>query len=154
MLPLSGDKKPIPFLRTEYTERDASFSPYGKWVAYTSDELGKEEIYVQDFPASEAKWQISKWQISKGGGSRAKWRRDGKELFYLAADRKLMAVEVEAGAVFHKGVPKPLFETRIISAYDRFAVTANGQRFLIPTSAGDPVTTPATVVINWMAGIK
>jgi serine/threonine protein kinase/Tol biopolymer transport system component len=149
VLPLSGDKKPIPFLRTEYTERDASFSPDGKWIAYTSDELGKEEIYVQAFPASGAKWQIS-----KNGGTRAKWRRDGKELFYLASDRKFMAVEVEAGAVFHKGVPKPLFETHISSTYGRFAVTANGQRFLVPAQMGEPVATPATVVINWTAGIK
>ena len=96
----------------------------------------------------------AKWQISKGGGSRAKWRRDGKELFYLAPDQKLMAVEVGAGAVFHKGVPKQLFETRIGSLFGRFAVTANGQRFLVPAPVGEPIPTPATVVLNWAAGIK
>lgn len=150
VLPLSGDKKPFLFLRTEFAERDGSFSPNGKWIAYTSDESGKEEIYVQTFPASGAKWQIS-----KGGGSRAKWRRDGKELFYLAPDRKIMAVEVGAGAIFQAGVPKPLFETRITyNPFTRFAVTANGQRFLLPAPVGEPTATPATVVVNWPAGIK
>jgi Tol biopolymer transport system component/predicted Ser/Thr protein kinase len=144
-----SDKKPTPFLRTEFNERDASFSPDGKWIAYTSDESGKDEIYVQTFPASGGKWQIS-----TSGGSRARWRRDGKELFYLAADQKIMAVEVTTGAIFRAGVPKPLFETRITGPYVRFAVTANGQRFLLPAPVGDAVPTPATVVINWTAGIK
>lgn len=150
VLPLTGEKKPIPFLRTEFVERDASFSPDGRWIAYTSDESGKEEIYVQAFPASG-----SKRQISKGGGTRARWRQDGKELFYISADRNLMAVEVSAGATFRAGVAQPLFETGISSPFARFAVTANGQRFLVPAPiAAEASSSPATVVIDWTRGIK
>ena len=94
------DKKPAPFLRTEFTERDGSFSPDGKWIAYSSDLSGKEEIYVQTFPASGGKRQIS-----KGGGSRARWRRDGKELFYLAADGKIMAVTLPRARPFRLARP-------------------------------------------------
>lgn len=149
VLPISGDKKPAPFLRTEFNDLDGVFSPDGKWVAYTSDESGKEEIYVQMFSASGGKWQIS-----KGGGSRSKWRRDGKELFFLAADRKIMAVDVSAGATFQAGVPQPLFGTHLISLFARFAVTANGQRFLVPAPVSEAISSPATVVVNWTAGIK
>jgi Tol biopolymer transport system component len=150
VLPLSGDKKPIPFQQTEFNELDGTFSPDGKWIAYNSDASGQQEVYVQTFPASGGKWQIS-----NGGGSRAKWRRDGKELFYLAADRRIMAVEVIAGATFHTGAPQPLVETRISDPYlTHFAVTSDGQRFLVPTPIGEVGPKPATVVINWMAGIK
>jgi eukaryotic-like serine/threonine-protein kinase len=144
-----SDKKPTPFLHTEFNERDASFSPDGKWIAYTSDESGKEEIYAQTFPASG-----NKLQISKGGGSRARWCRDGKELFYLAADRKIMAVKVTIGATIQAGAPQPLFDTRIAHSFARFAVAANGQRFLVPVPVSEASATPATVVINWTAGIK
>jgi Tol biopolymer transport system component len=143
------DKKPALFFHTEFNERDASFSPDGKWIAYTSDESVKEEIYVQPFPASGGKRQIS-----KGGGSRARWRRDGKELFYLAPDGKIMAVAVTTGATLQVGVPQPLFETHMSSLFARFAVTANGQRFLISVPVSEAVATPVTVVINWTAGIK
>ena len=139
----------MPFLGAESNERNASFSPDEKWIAYSSDESGKEEIYVQTFPASRGKWQIS-----KGGGSRARWRRDGRELFYLAADRKLMAVEVTTGATLQAGVPQPLFETLISGPFARFAVTANGKRFLVPAPVSEASSTPVTVVINWTAGIK
>jgi Tol biopolymer transport system component len=144
-----GDKKPIPFLQTEFNESSGAFSPDGKWIAYHSDESGRFEIYVQTFPATGAKRQVS-----KAGGSHAKWRRDGKELFYLDGDRKMTAVEVKIGATFQVGNPEPLFDTHITNALVRYAVTRDGQRFLIPTPMGEAGSTPATVVINWMAGIK
>jgi hypothetical protein len=107
-------------------------------------------VYVQPFPASGGKWQIS-----KDGGSFPKWRRDGKEMFYLAADRKMMAVEVQAGANFQASVPRPLFETRISGPFAHFTVTGDGRRFLVPTPTGEAqASTPATVVLNWTAGIK
>jgi dipeptidyl aminopeptidase/acylaminoacyl peptidase len=149
VLPLSGDSKPAPFLRTEFYELDGHFSPDAKWIAYNSDESGKEEIYVQTFPVAGGKWQIS-----KGGGTKARWRRDGNELFYLAPDRKIMAVEVKTGGTFQAGVPQPLFETRINNAFIRYAVTATGQRFLLPAPMSEARSSPATVVINWTRAIK
>jgi Tol biopolymer transport system component len=149
VLPLSGGKKPIPYLQTEFNEERGAFSPDGKWIAYQSDESRRFEVYVQTFPATGAKWQVS-----TSGGMHPKWRRDGKELFYLDADSKMMAVEVETGAAFQAGIPRPLFETQITGSSTRYAVTRDGQRFLIPTLTGEAGSTPATVVINWMAGIK
>ena len=90
----------------------------------------------------------------KGGGTHPKWRRDGKELFYLGADSKMMAVEVTTGAAFRAGIPRPLFETGVTNILVRYAVTRDGQRFLIPTPTGEASPTPATVVVNWTAGIK
>src|SRR5205807_2642863 len=106
-------------------------------------------IYVQTFPSSGAKWQVS-----KSGGTNAKWRRDGKELFYFGADGKMAAVEVKTGGDFQAGIPQPLFEARESDFVGRYAVTRDGQRFLIPTPVGGTNSTPATVVINWMAGMK
>lgn len=89
VLPMTGDRKPFPFLETPFRERRGQFSPDGKWVAYESDESGHDEVYVESFPSRRAKWQVS----SKGGGY-VRWRRDRKELFYIASDRKLMSVAV------------------------------------------------------------
>jgi serine/threonine protein kinase/Tol biopolymer transport system component len=146
VLPLSGDKKPIPFLQTEFNELEGVFSPDGKWIAYQSDESGRYEVYVQPFPAG------GKSQISRSGGTRPRWRRDGRELFYLDTDGKMMAVDLRTGASFQAGVPQPLFETHITTMETRYAVTRDGQRFLLPVSLGE--AGPATVVINWTAGIK
>jgi Tol biopolymer transport system component len=105
VLPMFGDRKPLACLQTEFNETHARFSPDGRWVAYVSDESGRAEVYVQSFPATGGKWQIS-----SGGGDEPLWRRDGKELFYVAADGKLMAAEVnQSASTFQAGVPKPLF---------------------------------------------
>ena len=93
MLPLFGDGKPTPFLQTEFNDGWAKLSPDGRWIAYVSDESGREQVYVQSFPEHGGKWQIS-----NGGGEQPLWRRDGRELFYLSGDRKLMAVEVKGDA--------------------------------------------------------
>jgi len=152
-LPLE-DRKPFPFLQSEFNEGQGQFSPDGRWVAYTSDETGKLEIYVQPFPAADAKWPIS-----SEGGVQPRWRRDGKELFYLTPDGKMMAVEVKSGPVFQTGVPKPLFDSQVFAggastASFRYAVGANGQRFLVNTAnerAGGGVL---AVVVNWAAKLK
>src|SRR5262249_26968462 len=143
------DRKPIPFPQTEFNEQGGRFSPDGRWMAYVSDESTREEVYVQSFPTSGGKWQIS-----KNGGSYPKWWRDGKELFYLAADKKIRAVKVNPASTLQAGAPKPLFETRISYYFLRFAVTGDGQRFLVPTPTGEARSSPAIVVLNWTAGIK
>ena len=151
VLPLFGDGKPFPFLQTEFNELSAKLSPDGKWIAYASDESGKFEVYVQSFPASGGKWKVS-----TDGGHHPLWRGDGKELFYIAPDRKLMAVDVKASSNFEVSVPKELFETRISGAGFRsgFDVTADGQRFLIITQIEEEKPSPISVVLNWTADLK
>ena len=154
ILPLEGDRKPVPFLKTEFSEQDAQFSPDGRWIAYQSTESGPQQVYVQPFPATGAKWQIS-----KSGGTVPKWRRDGKELFYLAADRQLTAVDVtlprDAKGSLQAGIPKPLFASRAAGGLPRFAGSRDGQRFLIfVRTEDDSGPSPATVVLNWAAGVR
>jgi Tol biopolymer transport system component len=129
VLPLSGDRQPYPFLQTAAAENWAAFSPDGRWVAYSSDESGQSEVYVAPFPAGSRR----KWQISSGGGSQARWRRDGRELFYLTPGRMLMSVTVSgSGSDFTAASPQALFEMRYAYAqYHAFAVTPDGQRFLV-----------------------
>jgi len=170
VLPLSGPEgggalrpdKPVVFLQTPFDEEHAHFSPgtggapggASRWMAYTSNESGIQQVYVQPFPATGAKWQVS-----KNGGQFPKWRRDGKELFFLSADRKLMAVDVKTGAAgaanFEAGAPRALFQTRPTGVFTRYAVTRDGQRFLMPIAkVEETASTPATLVINWAAGAK
>jgi Tol biopolymer transport system component len=153
ILPLEGDRKPKPFLQDDYNKFDANFSPDGKWIAYCSDESGQPQVYVLPFPAPGGKYQVS-----TAGGTNPRWRRDGKELFYIRGDGKLMAVEVKAGSTFEPGATKPLFDTpvRFVGSswpYDTYAVSADGQRFLINdfTETSAP---PITVVLNWTADLK
>ena len=100
-----------------------------------------------------------KWQVSTGGASNPRWRRDGKELFFVSADRKLMAVDVKAGATFERGIARELFQTRMVvpggvNITYRYAVAADGKRFLINSPAEEAASTPITVVLNWAAGVK
>jgi len=154
----SGDRKPTPFLQTPFSESQGQFSPDGRWVAYSSDESGRYEVYVRPFPPG-----AGKWNISIGGGEFPRWRRDGKELFYLSPERKIMAVEVKAGSgaqpVFKAAVPQALFEARVPSVSPGFnqftyAVAADGKRFLVNTVVGDTTEMPLTVVVNWLAAVK
>ena len=153
-LSIGGDRKWEVFWQTPANESRAVFSPDGRWVAYESDESGKKEIYVQSFPASGAKWQIS-----ASGGSQPRWRRDGKELFYLGGDRKITAVDVNTEALtFSHGTPKPLFETHISRGEDRpgdqYVVSSDGQRFLVNTLAEERGYGIISLVLNWTAGLK
>jgi eukaryotic-like serine/threonine-protein kinase len=159
VLPLEGDKKPFPFLATESDNYDGKFSPDGHWVAYTSDESGRAEIYVRTFsPDARAAGSDTggKWLISTEGGSESRWRGDGKELCYLAPNGNLMAVEISTAPTFRAGVPKVLFHmppgSTVSSSWD---VTADGKRFLFPaTQAQSAQQSPFTVVLNWQAGLK
>jgi Tol biopolymer transport system component len=158
VLPLEGDHKPIPYLATPASEGQAQFSPDGHWVAYSSSESGKREVYVQPFPVAAN----GKWPVSNGGGGQARWRPDGKELFYFAPDSTLMAVSVDTkGGTFEPGVPKPLFRAPILGGLGgapgvawRWAVSRDGQRFLINTSGEEASGEPVTVVMNWQSALK
>jgi serine/threonine protein kinase len=151
LIPLSGDKKPFKFLGPPSDQIHANFSPDGRFVAYTSNESGPHQVYVQTFPLSDRKWQVS-----TDGGYEPRWRGDGREIYYLSEDRKLMAVAVGAGPAF--GVPKVLFQTRVpegvTSRRTHYVPSRDGQRFLINTQTGDAMPNPITVVLNWQAELK
>ncbi len=151
-LPLAGDRQPALFLQTPFSESEGRFSPDGRWIAYTSDDQGRDEVYVQTFPASGGKWQVS-----TSGGQQPWWRSDGRELYYLSADGKLMAVEVKPGGSFEAGAPRALFDlapVRAIGGSSSYAVTAAGDRFLFVTTREEAVSLQFTVVVNWTAEVK
>ena len=143
-------RKPVPFLQGDFNESQGQFSPDGRWIAYVSDESGGQQVYVQSFPTP-----TGQRQISTEGGTQPRWRRDGKELFYLAPDRKLMAVTVKTGATFEADAPRAMFQTELNVAALRqsYAVSADGNRFLLNTSLGTE-SPPITVVLNWPALLK
>jgi Tol biopolymer transport system component len=150
----AADRQPIPYLKSKFGVSHGQFSPDGKWVAYTSNESGRWEVYVSSFPASGGNWRIS-----SAGGSEPRWRRDGKELFYLASDGKLMAAAVNEGPPFEAGVATPLFQTRRrerISATDLFSydVSADGQRFLVNSDVGEVASSPLNLVLHWTEDAK
>jgi eukaryotic-like serine/threonine-protein kinase len=155
VLPLEGDRKPAPFLRTEFNEDWASISPDGHWIAYQSNESSRPEVYVRPFsPPGSANSSSArgKWQVSKAGGGRPHWRGDGKELFYFSADAKLMAVDVSANAAFQAGIPQPLFNLPP-NADPR--VTPDGKRFLIAAPPQQSTAeVPITMLLNWPALLK
>jgi len=134
--------------------RSAQFSPDGRWVAYSSNESGSMEVYVAPFPSGNGKWQVS-----SGGGQEPRWRKDGKELFYLSRDSKMMAVPVSTGASFESGSPAALFQThrrQPMSSQDIFSydVSADGQRFLIATKVDEGNASPLSVLLNWASAME
>src|SRR5262249_20578211 len=133
---------------TEFSESLPKLSPDGRWVAYTSEETKQSDVYVQSFPTPG-----DKWKVSVEGGSRPVWSRDGTEIFYIAADRKLMAAPVIPGPRFQTGTPKALFETRI-AVTRLFDVSPDGKRFLLVDPMDEAAAPPLTVVVNWNAGIR
>jgi Tol biopolymer transport system component len=153
VLPLFGDRKPYPFLQTPYNEGRANFSPDGRWIAYASNESGSGlDVYVAAFPGA-----AGKLRVSLAGGDSPRWRRDGREIFYVAPDGKLMAAAVNGqGAVFQVGAVTPLFDLRMRdqrlgTPYD---VTADGQHFLVNTETEQTAFAPITLVVNWPGLLK
>ncbi len=146
----AADGKAREFLRTPASERDAAFSRDGLWVAYMSNETGRQEVYVR--PSSGAG---GKWQISAGGGSQPRWSRDGRELFYLAEGFRLTSVSVKTGAAFEKGTPHELFTLQSrrtnIPQYDPFP---DGQKFIVNAVVTEKASTPLTLVQNWAVTVK
>ncbi|MEP7148292.1 MAG: protein kinase [Acidobacteriota bacterium] len=154
MLPMTGDEKPFPYLESEFEEAHSSFSPDGRWVAYTSTESGRSEVYIQSFPIGHGKWQIS-----TGGGDQVQWRSDGKELFYIAPDRSLMAVSIADSSTLEISRPIALFQTvipltGITDDRNNYVPAKGGERFLVNTLADTTNSQPMTIVLNWTADLK
>jgi serine/threonine protein kinase len=143
--------KPLAIVQTPFDESNGQFAPDGKWIAYQSNETGRFEIYLQQFPSGR------KERVSANGGAQVRWRRDGKELFYIAFDDRLMSVPIELspnGPAVGIGSPVPLFTTRVGGAApgpnrQQYVVSPDGKRFLMSTLTGDVNTSPITVIFNW-----
>jgi serine/threonine protein kinase len=150
LLPVGTPEKAVKFIASPGEDLHGNFSPDGRLVAYTSNESGRFEVYVETVPRSDRKWTVS-----TGGGYEPRWRADGREIYYLAEDRRLVAVVVGAGPAF--GIPQPLFQTRVPEGVTanrtHYVPSRDGQRFLVNTASDTPAS-PITIVLNWMAGLK
>jgi Tol biopolymer transport system component len=151
-LPQDGDRRPFPVVQTNFDERDAQFSPDGRWIAYQSNESGRFEVYVQPFPGPGGKTQIS-----TGGGAQPRWQRDGRELFYIALDGQLQAVPMRFasnGTILQAGSPIRLFLTHVGAVVQggssqAYVVSRDGQRLLVNTVAEAASSSPITMILNW-----
>jgi Tol biopolymer transport system component len=147
-LALGGDSKPRPYMQTPFNETLGRFSPDGRWVAYRSDESGRREIYVAAFPGPGRKTQVS-----GAGGDWPRWRRDGKELFFLSLEGKLMAAEVSSrGDDFEVGALRSLFD--VLPMSNRSYDVARDGRFFVNALEQPTGTSPVTVVMNWAESQK
>ncbi|MBI1803793.1 MAG: serine/threonine-protein kinase [Ignavibacteriae bacterium] len=147
ILPLDNERKPWPFIQSPANDGGGYFSPDGRWMAYTSNESGKNEVYVVAFPKREGKWQIS-----NGGGAGAVWSRNGKELFYTNGS-SLMVVDVSAGSTFDFSVPRKLCD--IPPSTNLQDISPDGQRFLALVSQSQQLTLPRLeVVLEWFEEVK
>jgi eukaryotic-like serine/threonine-protein kinase len=147
-------RKAVAYWEGPSDQMHASFSPDGRFIAYTSDEDGRFEVYVQTFPASDRKWQVS-----VSGGFEPRWSADGSELFFLAEDLTLMSASVATAPTFHQpGTPERLFQTQVpegVSPYrTRYQVSKDGKRFLVYTQTNRNARTAITTVLNWTAALQ
>ena len=150
-------RQPVPFLQSRFDTTQGQFSPDSRYVAYTSLEAGRPEVYVRPFPPSAERG--GQWSVSSNGGLQARWRRDGKELYYVRADNRLMAVDLTPDRDFKAGTPRPLFPVSpalVSTDVFRYAATTDGKRFIAVggTSGGAADSTPITVDLNWQARLK
>jgi Tol biopolymer transport system component len=150
LLPQFGDRKPVPYVQTEASEHSAKISPSGQWLAYVSDETRRDEVYVQSFPVPGGKLAVS-----TNGGSFPVWSRDGRQLYFIGVDQKMMTTDVKTSTqngkpTFEASVPKPLFNARANAPFD---VSQDG-RFLMAVPVEQSAALPFTVVLNWQAGLK
>ena len=156
LLPLTGEAKPEVYLQTAVTEYYGAFSPDGRWIAYSSLESGRVEVWVSSFPGPGGKWQIS-----RDGGDFPRWRADSKELYFRAPDESLMAARVDgSGPALVVGEVTKLFHTQMRSVgfsgsnAANYAVTPDGQRFLIAVSEDGAAEPPTTFLVNWTAALR
>ena len=147
ILPMTGDRKPLKLLGDPFSELEGRISPDGRWIAYASDETGRYEVYVQSFPESGGKWQIS-----ARGGTDPAWRADGKELFYIGSDQRMMTMPITQSATFEVVSPEQLFPVRVLipaGPRNHYAVTADGQTFYVVAPLEGEAVSTTTVVVNW-----
>ncbi len=143
----AGEKrKAIPFLQTEFREGEARFSPDGHWIAYSSNESGQAEVFIRPFPGSGGEWQVS-----TAGGFTPSWRRDGREIYYISNDRKLMKADITVkGSTVEVSSVHSLFEMR----EEFYDVLADGKRFILDFPVETQITSPLTLIVNWNAELK
>jgi Tol biopolymer transport system component len=158
---MNGDRRPFPILQSEFNEIQGALSPDGKWLAYSSDEAGGYQVYVQPFAGRSVTTGTgqrlgARWRISTDGGAQPRWRSDGKELFYVSADRKIVSVAVKTVPAFEAGSSSLLFASTMSQGFTfpQYDVTPDGKRFLVSAPVNEQGTTPVTVVLNWTAGLK
>ena len=151
-LPLTGERKATKLFESPFRKQKVQLSPDGRWVSFNSNDSGKMEVYVASFPAF-----TDRRQVSNAGGAQARWRKDGRELFYLGLDGKLMSVDIKTGPALESGIPKILFQTRIPvnTTTDQYSPTSDGQKFLLlePLESASARPTPITVVLDWTAAL-
>ena len=157
MLVLDGERRITPLIQTPFDERNAEISPDGKWIAFQSNESGTEEVYVRPFPDVES----GRWQVSTTGGFHPAWAPNGRELFYVAADGRLMAVDVRSQGGFAAGVPRMLvdggFYFNLVAQGRSYDISPDGTRFLLiqaPNTGTQADTAGLTVVLNWAEELK
>jgi dipeptidyl aminopeptidase/acylaminoacyl peptidase len=148
-LPLFGDRKPFPVIQTEFSEGQGTFSPDGRWIAYTTDETGQPNVYVQPFLRAGGKVRIS-----QNGGRNPHWRADGRELFYFDQNGTMTSASIDAKNTLAPGPPKTLFPAGVISTNNMYAVTKDGQRFLVNRPQSTATATPLTVIVNWASTLQ
>ena len=159
VLPLTGERKPFAVVQSSFDEIEGQFSPDGRWLAYASNESGRFETYVRTFPET-----TGKWQVSTGGGVQPRWAKDGRELFYVTLDARLMSAPIHvASNALEVGTPVALFPTRLATggnvvptsfiARAQYAV-ASDDRFLMIVAADEASISPITIVQNWTAALK
>ena len=151
VLPTTGDRKPQPIVQTAFPDVEPQFSPDVRWLAYVSNENGRNEIYVQAFPSTGRRWQVS-----SAGGRQPLWRADGKELFFVSDDRKFYAVDVsEKDGIFQYGVPKFLFDmgANVFNTRNSYIPSRDGTRFLVNMLL-DADDAPISIVQNWRATVQ
>ncbi len=147
VFPDSADRNPRPLVQSPASEHEGKFSPDGRWIAYVSNESGRQEVYVTAFPGARGRWQVS-----THGGEEPVWSRDGKELFYRSSAGKLMAVAIETKPQWRAGVPRPLFELKDIAAFDVFP---DGREFVGIRTTGRDLGPPEVVaVVGWFDEVK
>jgi Tol biopolymer transport system component/predicted Ser/Thr protein kinase len=146
LLSLSGDGKTSPLIATPFTENSLRFSPDGRWFAYESNETGRREVFVQPFPVTG-----QKWQVSTNGGASPRWMKGGRELMYFEPPEMRKVVDVSTTPSFQTSVPRDLFATPRAQGS---AVTRDGEKFLFNLPAASTAPNPMTLVLNWFAGLK
>jgi Tol biopolymer transport system component len=142
--PITGERKPFQLTNTSFNEWQGTFSPDVHWIAYSSNESGLNEIYLQSFPES-----TQKYRVSVNGGSQPKWRPDGKELYYVSPENMLLAVDVKRTPQITFGVPQKLFKADVGSYINMYSILDNGQHFLVNKWGTNDTSQPLQVIVNW-----